>query len=432
MRLIAIITLLFFAYPVQAQDKITLFDALALAYENNATLHAARMEYKVTQEQLPLAQTGFKPTITGDADVTYSYTDTTGQSFITSDGGNTSKSGTLNLKQPLFKGGSTLANVRSAKNTITAQSLSLSETEQKTLYDAAVAYMDLLQSSAIVELNQQNIKLVSQELERAEAGFDVGELTRTDVSQAKARLANAEADLISVRGNFEKAKAVYERIIGRPVLGKVDYPDKQIFLPETLNDAVSYAESNNRNVLRAKFVTMAARDDVDSVKGELLPQISALSSAGRVYDQSDFIDEQDRLTVGINASIPLYEAGATQVRMREAKKRANQRYLEVIEARQLAKEEAVANWETLQAARAEIKARESQIEAARVAQEGVQYEVELGERTILDKLNANQELMDAEVNLATAKRNEIVAQFALAQVLGLLVPQNLGFSSINP
>ncbi len=432
MRLFIAILILFFSFSLQAQENITIFDALAAAYEKNSTLHAARMEYKVTQEQLALAQTGFNPTVTGDADMTYSNTETQGQSFISSDGGNTSKSASLNVNQPLFRGGSTLADIREAKNVITAQSLALSDVEQSVLYDAAIAYMDLVQTHSIVQLNQQNTALILRELQEAQAGFDVGELTRTDVSQAQARLAQAKADLITVEGDLKKAKAVYERIVGQSFVGVPVKPDKQIFLPETLDDAISYAQSNNRNVLRAKFITLAARDSVDSVKGELLPQVSALGSAGRVYDQSDFIEEQDQVSVGVAVSIPLYEAGATQVRMREAKKRANQRYLEVVDVQQKAKEEAITNWEALMATRAEIIARQSQIEAARIAQEGVTLETELGERTVLDKLNANQELLNAEVALVTAKRDEVVAQFALARVLGLLVPQKLGFSSINP
>lgn len=432
MRLFAIIVILCFSFSAQASENINLFDALQQAYENNSALHAARMEYKATQQELPLAQSGLKPMITGDADITYSNTQTEGQSFISSDGGNTAKSAALNLNQPLFRGGTTRADIRGAKNIITAQSLALSGAEQKVLYDAAVAFMDVMQNNAIVDLNEQNFDLVSRELEQAQAGFQVGELTRTDVSQAQSRLALAKANLISAKADLEKVKAVYRRVVGQEFIGKPNYPEKTIFLPETMEEAVSMAQTNNRDVLRAQFVTAAANDNIDSVKGELLPQISAQSGIGRVYDQSDFIKEQDQFTLSLNASIPLYQAGATRTRMRQAKIIANQRALEVIDAQQSAKEEAIRHWEDLKSAEAEIKARLSQVEAARVAQEGVQYEAEVGERTVLDKLNANQEMLNAEVDLVKARRDEIVSQFALAQGLGLLVPQKLGFSSINP
>lgn len=421
-----------FNFSAQAKENITLFDALEQAYKNNSTLQSERMEYKVTKQELPLAQSGFKPSITGNANVTYTNITTEGQSFIASDGSNVSKGASLNLNQPLFRGGATFADIRQAKNTITAQSLILSDTEQGVLYNAAVAYMDVLQNKAIVDLNRNNVEVVGRELARANAGFEVGELTRTDVSQAKSRLALARADMISAEADFEKVKAVYERIVGAPFSGYPQYPEKDIFLPQTLNEAISIAESNNRNVLRAKFITKAAEEGVDVVRGELLPQISAQGGLSKIYDQSDFIDEQDQATIGLNATIPLYQAGATRTRMRQAKILANQRSLEVVDAKLQAKEEAITNWKELQSAYAEIEARHAQVDAARIAQEGVHAEADVGERTVLDKLNANQELLNAEVELVKDKRNKIVAQFSLARGLGLLVPQKLGFSSINP
>ena len=414
------------------QTNDTLFDALALAYKNNPTVQAARAELLVINEQLDQAQSGFKPTITANADITHTDTDTKGNSFITSDGGNTSKTGSLDIEQPIFKGGSTIANVRQAKNTITAQQLSLSATEQTLLYDAAVAYMDVLQNKAILSLNENNRHLVSRELERARDGFSVGELTRTDVSQSEARLADAEANVIKANGDLRSALAIYKEIIGSVPPVNIAYPEKPVFLPDSLEEALAYAESNNRDVLRAKFVSAAAEDSVDSATGELFPSISAKGSLSKVYDQSDFIEEQRQASVGLNASIPLYEAGVTQSRIREAKQRANQRYIEIVEAANKSRQQAISHWETLKAAKAEIKARQTQIEAARVATEGVYYETEFGERTTLDALNASQELLDAQVSLIKAKRNKVVAEFALARTLGLLVPQKLGFSTINP
>lgn len=409
-----------------------LYDALALAYQNNPTLRAARAELLVVEEQLAQAESGFKPTVTADADITHTDTDTEGTSFVISDGTNTSKSASLNVEQPIFSGGSTVADVRKAKNTISAQQLSLSAVEQGVLYDVAVAYMDLLQSTAVLSLNKNNRDLVDRELNRARAGFAVGELTRTDVSQAEARLADAEATVITAEGDLRSASAIYNQLVGVPASGDLAYPETDLFLPETLGEALLYAQSNNREVLQAKFVNAAAEDDVDKVFGDFLPTIKALGSVVKTYDPSDFIEEQRQTSVGLSASIPLYKAGSTQSRLRESKRRANQRYLQILEAVDKAEQQTVSNWETLKASKAEIKARQTQIEAARIANEGVHYEVEFGERTVLEALDANQELLDAQVNLVKAKRNEVVAEFALARTLGLLVPQKLGFSTINP
>lgn len=410
----------------------SLYEALALAYQNNPTLLAARAELAVVEEQLDQAQAGFKPTITAEADVTHTDTDTEGQSFITGDGGNTSKTASLNLNQPLFRGGTTTANVSAAKNTITAQALALSAAEQGVLYDVAVAYMNVLRDKAVLELNQNNRRLVSRELEQAQNRFTVGELTRTDVSQSEARLAEADAAVINANGNFKSAIAVYRRLVGSPPPINIGYPVQKFNLPETLEEAINLAESNNRDVLQSKFVAAAARNNIDSVFGELLPQVSAIGRLNKSYDPSDFIEEQRDGSVGIAASIPLYQAGATRSRVREAKKRANQRHIQILETQNQARQDVISHWEQFEAARAETRARELQIKAARIAREGVHYETEFGERTTLDSLNANQELLDAQVNYIKAKRGEVVARFALARSLGILVPQNLGFSTITP
>ncbi|HPF79003.1 MAG TPA: TolC family outer membrane protein [Alphaproteobacteria bacterium] len=415
-------------------DRINnhLYEALEVAYKNNPTLRAARAELLAVKEQLPQAEAGFKPTITADADVTFTNTDTKGTSFITSDGDNTSKSGSLNLSQPIFRGGSTIANIDQAKNIITAQNLALSATEQSLLYDVAAAYMNVLRDQAVLGLNENNRLLVSRELEQARNRFTVGELTRTDVSQSEARLAKAEADVINAHGAYKTAIATYRQLVGAPPAIDMGYPEKALSLPETLDDALSIAQTNNRMVLQAKFINAAAEAGVDSVFGELLPQVKAIGRLDKTYDASDFIDEQRQSSIGLSASIPLYQAGSTRSRLREAKKRANQRYIQILEAENQAKQETISNWEALKAAKAETKARESQVQAALIANEGVHYEEEYGERTTLDALDSNQELLDAQVSLITAKRNEVVASFALAKTLGLLVPQNLGFSTVNP
>lgn len=409
-----------------------LYEVLAQAYENNPSVRAARAELLAVQEQLDQAQAGFKPSVAADLDVTHTDTEVEGSSFVAQDGGNTSKTASLNLQQPLYRGGRTQAEINQAKNIIAAQEFALSGVEQNILYTAAVTYMDVLRDEAVLTLNENNRELLSHEKERAENRFLVGELTRTDVSQSHARLAAAEANVITAKGQLKRSKAVFQQITGTLPPPDMGYPEKQVELPGTLEEALALADSNNREVLQSQFIKQAAEYNVDSQKGALLPEISAIGQLNKSYDPSSLIDEQRQASVGVNASIPLYQAGADRSRIRQAKKIANQRSIQIVEAKEKAKQETVESWEALQAAQAEVKARELQIEAARIAREGVDYETKLGERTTLDALNANQELLDAQVSLIEAKRNEVVARFALARTLGILVPQKLGFSSITP
>lgn len=410
----------------------TLFTALETAYQNNPRARAARAELGVIEEQLDQAQAGFKPTITANADVTHVDTETEGTSFITNDGGNTSKSASLDLSQPLYRGGRTYADINQAQNTIKAQGLYVSAIEQEVLYQAAEAYMNVLRDEAVLALNINNRELVAREKEQAENGFLVGELTRTDVSQAQARLAASEAEVITARGDVKRSRAVYQKIINAPPPKDMAYPKTVIDVPSDLEEVISIAATNNRAILQSRFIKEAAFYNVDSRIGAMLPEVKAIGRLDKTYDPSDFIDEQRQAAIGIQATMPLYQAGTNLSRVREARKTANQRIIEITVAKEAARQEAIANWESLEAAKAEVLARQSQIEAARIAREGVQYEAELGQRTTLDALDANQELLDAQVSLITARRNEVVARFALAETLGLLVPQKLGFSSITP
>ncbi|MCI5060206.1 MAG: TolC family outer membrane protein [Alphaproteobacteria bacterium] len=408
----------------------TLYQALESAYRNNPALMVARQQFDVTTERLPQASAGYKPTITGEADITYTHTETEGQSCIYSDGGNTSKGAALNIEQPLYRGGTTLADIGSAKKNIRAALFALSAKEQDILYQTAEIYMDVLRDMALVQLRQNNHSLLDYELARARSRFEVGELTRTDVSQSQARLAQSRADLITAQGNLRSSRARYQQITGVMPPENIAFPAKSLMLPESLEEALDVAGTNNRGIIEAQYIGAAAQDDVDSRFGDLLPQISAQGRLSKIYDQSDFIEEQDQHSVGLKASIPLYRGGTNLSKLREAKKRAAQRHLEIHDIRSQTQQNVQAAWEDLRVARAAVEAREAQIRAANIAKEGVLYETEFGERTTLDALNATQELLEAQIQLVEAKRGEVVARFMLARLLGLLVPQNLGFETI--
>ncbi len=419
--------------PVMAQEASNpLHQVLELTYSNNPTIQAAREEFLAVKEGVSQARGGYLPNVSVDADVTYADTETEGSSFITSEGGNTSSTASLNVSQPLFKGGSTRANVNQAENVIAAQQFSLSAIEQQTLYDAVIAYMDVYRDKAILSLQENNKALISKELDQATVRFKVGEITRTDVSQSESRLAQAEAEFINARAAFNTARARFKQIVGNEPPTNIGYPLVQFDMPTTLDEALALAETNNRDIIQAHFTKQAAASEVESIKGELLPQLDAVGRLNKTYTPTDFIDEQRQASVGLTVSMPLYAGGVVKSRIRQAKKVERQRAEQINIAKKSVEQQVIRNWEDWDAAKAETKARLSQVNAAIIAQEGVGYEAEFGERTTLDVLDANQELLSAQVDLVTSKRNEVVAKFAVAQSLGLLVPQNLGFSTINP
>jgi outer membrane protein len=413
------------AKPVMP-SKMTLQDALRAAYVNNPSLRAARAQLLSVGENLSQALSGWQPTVSSGLDVTSS--DTSGSNF--SSGGSTnvtSKDVSVSIAQPVFRGGKTIAETAEARYSIAAQQALLWNSEQGILRDTAQAYMDVLRDDALLELSQNNRDVIAKQLEASRDRFEVGELTRTDVAQSEARLADAEAGIITARGDLRASYAVFEQVTGM-VPYALQVPSVEIAFPDNLEDITTMAQSHSPRVMAAENVHRAAEEGIDGVWAELWPQIDLSSSWNRTYDpQPGLIDEQTTRSIGLSASIPLYQAGSVRSRVRQAKHDANQRYLEILGVRRQVRQEAVENWEDWRAAQAEIRSRKAQVIASEVAREGVKQETDLGARTVLDALDADQELLDAKVALVTAQRNEVVARFDLAATLGLLMPDALGF-----
>ncbi|MCB1652355.1 MAG: TolC family outer membrane protein [Alphaproteobacteria bacterium] len=417
--------------PEQQQEQAvtaktqTLQSVLALTYLNNPSLMAARSQLRAVQENLPQALSGWLPSVTADAAVTASNSD---QSAFSSQESNTvTKDIGLSVNQNIYRGGSTFAQVRAAKHAIKAAAARLIAMEQDVLLQTATVYMDVVRARALLELANNNKEVIARQSEATQDRFTVGELTKTDVEQANARLADAQAQIITARGNLRASEALFEQLTGfRPEALETPYPEYA--LPETLDVATQSAESKNPYVMAAISEQKAAEEDVESVFGELLPQISLSANWDRSYDPAPgLIDQQTSKSIGVSASIPLYQSGAVRSRVRQAKHVANQRFMDIVGAKRQARQMAVQSWEELLAARAEIEARKAQVEASEIAKEGVNAEAEFGSRTVLDALDADQEYLDAQTALVTAQRNETVAQVQLLSVLGQLTPDTLGF-----
>lgn len=413
------------ASQVSRMQGLKLSGALRMAYLNNPALNSGRADLLATQEALPQAQAGWKPLLSANADVTNNHVDTSGGG----DDSGTSKGVGLILNQPIYRGGRTVAQSGSARYLIKARSEILRAQEQDVFAAATAAYMDVLRDMALLELRRQNQDLLGRQLKATRDRFEVGELTKTDVSQSEARLAGAEADTIDANGNLNAARAVFMQVIGAPP-DMLAPPDLAPTLPSSLDEAVKLAEESSPLVVAAENLHLSSEKDIDTVFGELLPQIGFFTSLDKTYDPpgSTSGDRTNR-AIGLEASVPLYEAGAVRSRVRQAKHAANSRYLDIMDAKRQAREAAVRNWEDLQAARAQIDSRIAQVKASRIAQEGVRQEAEFGARSVLDSLDADQELLDAEVALVAARRDEVVARFGLLAALGLLTPETLGFGS---
>ena len=411
----------------------TIFEALSSAYESNPTLQAQRAYLRSVDENVAIAKSGFRPTLA----LTGSYTDSSVDSNIepkNQDNDQTVIAATIS--QPLFSGFSTVNSVKSADSTVRAQQNALYNVEQTVFLEASTAYLDVLQNQAIVDLQKNNEKLLKKRLDETVERFNVGEVTRTDVSQARARYSQARSDRIAAEGDLEASKSVYTKIIGSKP-DKLSSPQINDFLPKTFEDALDYAKANNYALKAAKETLNAKVYDVSAKTGELLPQVSLdgrlsnTQTSGDMYDENPDVDSAE---IGVNMTIPLYEAGETRAKIRQSKYLKWQAQEQVLEAERKAVADVTSAWEYMVANRAKIKSIKDQVKANEIALDGVQKEEALGNRTILDVLDAYQELLNSNVEEVKARRNYYVSGMNVLMAMGKLTAEDLklGVDIYNP
>ncbi len=406
--------------PAGAQ---TLVEALADAYATNPTLAAARAELRAVNEGVPQALANWRPNV--------SVTGSAGKARIDSETSTSSDqetltplSATASVVQPLYRGGRTLAATARAEQEVQAQRATLVSVEQSVLLRAATAYMNVWRDQSVVAFNENNEKVIERQLEATRDRFTVGEVTRTDVAQAETRLATATAERIGAEGALRSSRAVYEEVTGkRP--GVLPSPPPLTGLPANLDQVIRLSVSRNPDILAASFAEKAARHRVREVTGELYPTVEISASLSHSEESSARGSETQRAQILAEVTIPLYQQGAVSSRVRQAKQISNQRRIEIEEARRRSGQESISAWGGLQTARAQIRSFETGVRAAEIALEGVRQENQVGARTILDILDAEQELLDAQVNLVRSQRDEIVAGFEVFAAIGQLLARDL-------
>lgn len=404
-----------------ATSSLSLAQALTEAYRNNAALDAARAELRAVDEEYAQAIAGFRPTVTGNAD----YISTHSEADATSTGSDP-KTVSIELTQPIYSGGSTVANVDASESLIESERAQLRATEQGVMLETVTAYMNILRDQRLLELNANNEKVLSENLDAARQRFTLGDITKTDVSQSESRLAAARAGRITAEGALKRSRAAFEQVTGGLQPEGLQKPALDIVLPQTLDAAISEGLERHPDVLFARFTDAAATAASRSIKGELLPSVALTGSLDRTYDNASRGETEDSGTFALRASVPLYAAGgATYSRLRQSRETEQQRRLQVRDVERNVRQSVIEAWENLAATRAEKEARVAQIEAARTALEGVRLERDYGSRTTLDLLDAEQENLDAQVAFTSSDRDYVVASYSLLAAVGRLTAEEL-------
>ena len=412
--------LFMWAGPASSQ---TLTDALAAAYMNNPELLAARADLRSEDEAVPQALANWRPKVELSGDIGRSNTHLNTRA-ANRDQLRTPRSTSLDVTQPLYRGGRTIAGVSRAELDVKSARATLVAKEQDILLSAATAYMAVVQGQAVLALNIKNQQVLRRQLEATQDRFRVGEITRTDVSQAEARLSGASADRIQSEGNLNNSRANYLNIVGEAP-GKLSAPPNIGAQPASLEDAVKAALAAHPDVLAKSYDEAAARQNIKTVRGELLPTLQLKGALSRAWESSTNDSQLTTGKVTLDLTVPLYQKGSVYSRLRAAKQDAGQSLLNLEDARRDARETATKSWETHETAKARIKSISVQIKAAEIALEGVQREAAVGSRTVLDVLDAEQELLDAKVSLVGADRDQVVASFQLQEAIGQLTAKNL-------
>ena len=402
-----------------------IFEALGETYNTNPTLQAERAYLRSIDENVAIAKSGYRPNISLQG----SYRDTNSDNDKNGNNDATSQTLAAKLSQPLFSGFSTVNSVKSADQIVRAGQNNLFNVEQNVFLEASIAYLDVVRDTAIVELQKNNEKLLKKRLEETQQRFNVGEVTRTDVSQAKARYSQAKSDRIASEGNLEASKAVYVKIIGSTPEDLEEPVAIRDFLPENYDEALNVALNNNYSIRQAKHLFNSKGYEVYANTGALFPQLSFDAVASNVKSDNDnkLIGETttDNVEWGLNLSIPLYNSGESRARIRQSKHQKWQAQEVVLETERQVKATVSSAWEYMKSNESKISAIKDQVEANKVALDGVQKEEALGNRTILDVLDAYQELLNSNVNEVTASRDYYVSAMQLLLSMGKLTAKDL-------
>ena len=329
----------------------------------------------------------------------------------------------VEVDQPIYAGGKISATSDEAQHLRDAEQAKLHAVEEGVLLDATQAYMDVLQSQAVLALEQSNEKVLQEAQSQAQANFDNGEVTHTDVDQANARLAGAQAARIQAGGALAAAQASYERIIGE-MPDSLTQPVPLSGLPGSQDAALALAD-HNYNVVAAEFASAAAHDNVDVAASALKPSLTLSGQVSKASEPQFLFERLDNRSIMLNLSMPLYTGGTASSEMHVAEHEADSSEQQAQDAHRVARDQAIRAWQAYQTATAGLAAIQVQIKAAQSAYDGVQAEHKEGERTTLDVLNAEQELLSAQVNQVRAQRDETVAEYALKAATGVLTAKDL-------
>jgi len=418
------ISMLFLVLPVSNANALSLYDALAIAYNNNPQLKSERESLKAVDENLPQAFSQWFPTITGT--IGRSSIEDTIPGFVKTI--SHPKSRSLSLNQPIFDGFRSMISVKQAHYRIRSGRERLRQVEQQIMSQAIIAYVDVVRTREVYNLSINNEMVLGEQLQATKDRFELGEATKTDVAQAESRFARGVSDTIDSEGRVVSAESGYKRIYEVDPPQEMDLPKNHPDLPETLDEIISISIKNNPTLRRAQNDWQIAKTNTTIAKTRLLPTAALIGSLNqdRGLRPRSGGGDLDTKSVEFRLTVPLFQSGSEYSRIRQSKRTEQSAEFQLQDIHNSIVDSATESWKNLDTSKANIKANTTSVNAAQIALDGIKEERDIGSRTTLDVLDAEQELFVAQVNLVTAKRNKIVSIYNLMASLGRLTASGLG------
>ena len=430
--LIATTAIVALAAPAAAE---TLQGALAKAYANNPTLTGARAQQRANDENVPIQRAAGLP----NADVQGSFS----ENFLAPPNAFTfparSVGGTISLNVPIYQGGAVKNAVRAADQRVLSGQETLRGTESSIFSQVVAAYNDVISTAAIVQLNRNNVSNLEVNLRGTSDRFEVGDLTRTDVAQSEARLSLARGDLQTSESNYINARERYIALVGE-VPTDLAPPPPLPNLPLTPEDAIEVAVKENPDLLAAERNREAAKYDVKVASAGTSPRLSAfvqgqyqnfLGTLGSGIIGAGVAQQSSQAAAGLSASVPLFQGGRPGAQVRQAQARQAQSLEQVIATERGVVQQVRAAYAAWKASEEVVNSAGRAVSANGLSLEGVQAENSVGNRTIIEVLNAEQELLNARVQLVTARRNAYVAAFTLLAAMGQAEARDLNLDGVT-
>jgi len=415
--------------PLGMAQADTLQQALTAAYQNNPTIAAARANQRANDENVPIQKSAGRPNVTATGQY-LEFVKQSSSSFLAPE---RAINGQLNLGVPIFSGGAVRNGIRGAEARVEAGRADLRGTESDVFTQVVAAYMDVLRNQAVVGLQRNQVDVLSTNLRATRDRFEIGDLTRTDVAQSEARLALAQGNARSAEANLIGSRETYAQLTGLAPSDLQPPPPLPGF-PATVDDAVAIALDANPDIIAARDRSRASGYDIDVASAGRLPRVSVITGGtynnylGSLPDAGAVASPQTSTgaQVGVQLNLPLFQGGLPAAQRRQAQARSAAALEQEVGVERFVIAQVRSAWSSWQAATAVITASQTAVDAAALSLEGVRAENSIGNRTILDTLNAEQELLNARVQLVTARRNAYVAGFQLLAAMGRAEARDLG------